>query len=338
MRNINCILGESCQNLVWRYRSSQYGCGHVGVADNSSRISTTCCSHGHVKARSEFIRHGGIASLLLGATALDAGERSNLAWGACLVSPDEDGGEATIVYNGAKSQVVAVGAAQEDDSFDPLASGIVWVCKDDTAYVVSSYSFVNPALRNQRRIAVMVPANRNGSAKDRSSSSVFMATVIGREPSLDLAVLKIERNEAGDFLPVKGVTLADPENMRVGQNVFLLGTDSSSLAGDVQHTISQGTLSGLGRVLKAPNGQLIKNAFQFDAIIPSPLLSSAGLFDSCGNLLGMYLSDPKSLPENNPGTGLPNILLTGVNFGISSKELMEAVPNLVVYGNASGRS
>ena len=104
----------------------------------------------------------------------------------------------------------------------------------------------------------------------------FAATVVGRDPDSDLAVLKIEA-EALPYLRV-----ADSDQLEVGDIVFAIGNPMG-----VGLTITQGIVSATGRSHLSILGEAgYENFIQTDAPI-NPGNSGGALVDAYGRLVGI---------------------------------------------------
>lgn len=109
-----------------------------------------------------------------------------------------------------------------------------------------------------------------------SDGKNFDVVQIDKDPSNDIAVLKIE---ASDLAPVE---LGDSGALEVGQFVIAIGT----ALGEFRNTVTTGVVSGLGRGIQAGSPlqgyvEELDNVIQTDAAINSgnsggPLLNSAG--------------------------------------------------------------
>jgi putative serine protease PepD len=113
-----------------------------------------------------------------------------------------------------------------------------------------------------------------------SSGESESATIVGRTPTLDLAVVKVN---APSKVPVIG--LGHSESLQVGQPVVALGAPLG-LSG----TVTSGIVSALGRDVPVPGagGQtaILPGAVQTDAAI-NPGNSGGALVDCDGNLVGV---------------------------------------------------
>src|SRR6476469_5611183 len=106
---------------------------------------------------------------------------------------------------------------------------------------------------------------------------VFDAKVIGRDPSTDVAVIKID----GSDLPV--ATLGDDNTSRVGQWVVAIGNPLG-----LDFTVTAGIISAKGRPLPGllPGGYAIKDYIQTDAAI-NPGISGGPLVNIRGEVIGI---------------------------------------------------
>jgi len=103
------------------------------------------------------------------------------------------------------------------------------------------------------------------------------AQVVGKDPSNDLAVLRIHP----DGLTLHPIPLGDSSKAQVGDPVYAIGNPF-----DLQRTLTTGVVSALQRQLKAPNGFTIYNVIQTDAPI-NPGNSGGPLINSQGRVIGI---------------------------------------------------
>ena len=104
------------------------------------------------------------------------------------------------------------------------------------------------------------------------------ATVLGRDPDSDLAVLKVD--PPADGLPSVG--LGDSDRLRVGQLVLAMGSPFGQ-----EFSITSGIISALGRVLQAgDSGFSNPEIIQTDAAI-NPGNSGGPLLDRQGDVIGI---------------------------------------------------
>jgi len=103
------------------------------------------------------------------------------------------------------------------------------------------------------------------------------AQVVGKDPSNDLAVLRI----ATDGLTLHPLTLGDSSAVQVGDPAYAIGNPF-----DLQRTLTTGVISALQRQITAPNGFTINNVLQTDAPI-NPGNSGGPLLDAAGRVIGI---------------------------------------------------
>jgi S1-C subfamily serine protease len=103
------------------------------------------------------------------------------------------------------------------------------------------------------------------------------AQVVGKDPSNDLAVLRIRP----DGITLHPLTLGDSSGVQVGDPVYAIGNPF-----DLERTLTTGVISALQRQIQAPNGFTINNVLQTDAPI-NPGNSGGPLLDAAGRVIGI---------------------------------------------------
>jgi S1-C subfamily serine protease len=138
------------------------------------------------------------------------------------------------------------------------------------------------------------------------------ATVVGSDPTNDLAVLRID---AGSSLPTP-VSLADSDKLRVGQFVVAIGNPFG-----LEQTLTTGVISALGRIIESPDvSRFIGEAIQTDAAI-NPGNSGGPLLDLRGRLIGV-----------NSQIISPSRASAGIGFAVSANTVRRIVPELISRG------
>jgi len=141
----------------------------------------------------------------------------------------------------------------------------------------------------------------------------YPATVVGVDPTNDLAVIQIEP-EAGETLP-EPIPLADSDNLQVGEFVIAIGNPFGQTG-----TLTIGVISALGRIIESPDGRFIGEAIQTDAAI-NPGNSGGPLLDLQGRLIGV-----------NSQIISPSKASAGIGFAVPSNTVRRVVPQLIAHG------
>lgn len=172
-------------------------------------------------------------------------------------------------------------------------SGFMW---DDQGHIITNYHVIQKAHK-----ATVTLSDR----------STWEAKLIGQAPDKDLAVLKIEAPKEL-LIPL---SRADSDNLLVGQAVYAIGNPFG-----LDHTLTTGVISALGREITSVSGLPIKDAIQTDAAI-NPGNSGGPLLDSSGRLIGV-----------NTSIYSPSGAYAGIGFCIPSDVVNWVVPDLIQYG------
>jgi S1-C subfamily serine protease len=142
------------------------------------------------------------------------------------------------------------------------------------------------------------------------------ATIVGRDPSTDLAVLKIDPSKT----KITPLPLADSSKVRVGDQAIAIGNPFG-----LENTVTTGIISALQRSIDAPNGFSIDHVIQTDASI-NPGNSGGPLLDGNGRVIGINAQ----IATGGGGSGS-----VGIGFAIPINTAKEVAPRLEKSGRIS---
>jgi S1-C subfamily serine protease len=164
----------------------------------------------------------------------------------------------TIVQK-SESSLNLFGGGETEKQGEATGSGIVI---DANGTILTNYHVVENAIK----VTVSFEKGKSVEAK-----------VVGKDPSNDLAVLKIST----DGLTLHPLTLGDSSTAQVGDPVLAIGNPF-----DLERTLTTGVISALQRQITAPNGFTIDNVLQTDAPI-NPGNSGGPLLNEAGEVIGI---------------------------------------------------
>ena len=143
--------------------------------------------------------------------------------------------------------------------------------------------------------------------------SEYKASIIGKDPKSDLAVIKIKAKGLADL------QLGDSDNLRVGEWVIAVGSPFSA---NLSHTVTAGIVSAKGRG-NIIQGDIYEDFIQTDAAI-NPGNSGGALLNSSGDLIGINTAIYSNgyFDRGNKGVG----------FAIPSNMVKKVMSDLIAYG------
>lgn len=176
-------------------------------------------------------------------------------------------------------------------------SGIIW---DDKGHVVTNFHVINGA----EKLAVTL------------GGLTVPAKVIGAEPRRDLAVLKISSPQAIKLLNAyKPFDIVHASDLIVGQTAIAIGNPFG-----LDHSLSKGVISALGRQVPGVGGVTIHNMIQTDTPI-NPGNSGGPLLNSAGQLIGL-----NTMIYSRSGSS------AGIGFAVPADDIQRIVPQIIDHG------
>ncbi|MBZ0168013.1 peptidase S1 and S6, chymotrypsin/Hap [Candidatus Methylomirabilis lanthanidiphila] len=207
------------------------------------------------------------------------------------------------VYKRASPGVVHITstALAYDVFFNPVpqkgaGSGFV---VDDRGYILTN----NHVVEEADSLEVTLP-----------DKSKVAAKLIGRDPSNDLAVIKISVPKEKLF-PVK---MGNSDALQVGQMAIAIGNPFG-----LDRTVTRGVVSSMGRTLRSESGRQIRGVIQTDAPI-NPGNSGGPLLNSHGEVIGI-----------NSAIYTPSGGSVGIGFAIPVNTAKRLLPQLIAKGRVS---
>lgn len=166
----------------------------------------------------------------------------------------------------------AVGVKRNNPLFTSIGGGGATAstssgASSTTTAMVNPFTSVRPGALGSKGSSVLKDYTR----------SVYKARVIGVDPTKDIAVLKID----APINELRPIEVGTSQGLRVGQSSLAIGNPFG-----LDHTLTTGVISGIGREVKSPTGRPISNVIQTDAAI-NPGNSGGPLLDSAGRMIGM---------------------------------------------------
>jgi len=180
-------------------------------------------------------------------------------------------------------------------------SGVVL---DGDGHIVTNYHVIENAVENAVRYRTAPEIEVTLADQSR-----HQATVVGVDPSNDLAVIRVDSPDI-DWTPVP---FGSVEGLRVGQKVLAIGNPFG-----LDRTLTTGIISSLGRAIEATNGRIIEGIIQTDAAI-NPGNSGGPLLNTRGEIIGINTAIVSGA--------------SGVGFAVPVSTVRRVTHDLVTYGH-----
>ena len=172
-------------------------------------------------------------------------------------------------------------------------TGFIW---DDAGHIVTNYHVI---------------ASGNRASVTLNDNTTYPATIVGKTPDKDLAVLHIDAPTS----KLHRILIGESNKLKVGQKVLAIGNPFG-----LDQTLTTGVISGLGREIKSVSGRPIQDVIQTDASI-NPGNSGGPLLDSSGRLIGI-----------NTAIYSPSGANAGIGFAVPVDTITATVPQLIAHG------
>ncbi|HBG45594.1 MAG TPA: hypothetical protein DDW94_01230 [Deltaproteobacteria bacterium] len=223
---------------------------------------------------------------------------------ALALSPDEENNIGIYEEAGPSVVNIVTSAVSYDFFYNPVpttgsGSGVIVDRRGKRGYIVTNYHVIDGA----RSLEVTL-----------FDGSRYKAEVVGSDPGDDLAVIAVN----APLSRLKPIRFGESSSLKVGQKALAIGNPFG-----LERTLTVGTVSSLGRTMRATNGRLIGGIIQTDAAI-NPGNSGGPLLDSQGRMIGV-----------NTAIFSPVGGSIGIGFAIPADTVKKALSSLIDKGYVS---
>ncbi|MDO8506007.1 MAG: trypsin-like peptidase domain-containing protein [Candidatus Limnocylindria bacterium] len=249
---------------------------------------------------------GAVATVITGRTASDlvslTPAPSSIPSSALIVVPPGSDTIVDVVRDLLPAVVTVVNRAANGQA---QSSGSGFVIDAQQGYIATN----NHVVENNR-------SGGTGASFDVifSDNRTAKATLVGRDPQTDIAVLKV---------PAQGLVaapLADSDKAPVGATVIAIG----SPLGEYQNTVTQGVISAKGRRVQETSQVVLEDLVQTDAAINPGNSGGPLIWVAARQVVGM-----NTLVQLDPTT---DTQAAGLGFAISSNTIREIANELIKSG------
>lgn len=165
-----------------------------------------------------------------------------------------------------------------------------------------------------------------------SDGSMYQASVVGTDPTTDLAVLQMQNAPSG----LTPITFADSDSLAVGESVMAIGNPLG-----LSNTTTTGIISALNRPVStysddsssssSSSSVVVTNAIQIDAAI-NPGNSGGPTFNSAGQVIGINSSIATTSSSTGSSSSSGSI---GIGFAIPSNLVKSVCDQIISSGSVT---
>ncbi|MFZ4063856.1 MAG: S1C family serine protease [Candidatus Nanopelagicaceae bacterium] len=228
--------------------------------------------------------------------------------GVTLGAPASAAASLNTIVNKVSPSVVTINVTTA--SGGGTGSGSIFKSTTTYSYVLTNNHVIESAIGNAGTITVELD---NGDA--------VTATIVGREPNYDLAILKINKGNQ----PI--IELGDSSSLKIGDQVIAFGSPLG-----LDHTVTSGIISSLNRPVVTSGGsantESYVDAIQTDAAI-NPGNSGGPLTDSLGRMVGINAATATLGSVSGQSGSI------GLGFAIPMNQALRVMNEIIATGKAT---
>jgi len=228
--------------------------------------------------------------------------------GVTLGAPSSVAGSINSVVSKISPSVVTINVTTP--SGGGTGSGSIFRTTSSYSYVLTNNHVIEDAVGGVGTITV-----------ELDNGNQVAATIVGREPNYDLAVLKISKGDQ----PI--IEFGDSTSLKIGDQVIAFGSPLG-----LDHTVTSGIVSSLNRPVVTSGGstntESYVDAIQTDAAI-NPGNSGGPLTDSLGRMVGINAATA-TLGSSSGQSGS-----IGLGFAIPMNQALRVINEIIATGKAT---
>ncbi len=265
----------------------------------------------------------GLGALLIGTGVIDTGKTEQIVRQTPVAIPSE-----SVEGSGSSSSSKTKTMPTVEEIYEADSPGVVFIQAKVTQQSNSPFGFSDPQQGTATGSGFVIDKRgdilTNNHVVEGASqigvrfgdSDLIKATVVGKDPSTDLALLHVNPKSAA----LHPLTLGDSSTVRVGDPAIAIGNPFG-----FDRTVTTGIVSALQRQIQAPNSFTINNVIQTDAAI-NPGNSGGPLLDATGKVIGIT----SQIATGTGGNGS-----VGIGFAIPINTARAAIPQLEKSGRVA---